>query len=179
LPRQIPMFEALSNDAEVIVCDGGSNDGSWALLQASSLRCMQSQAGRALQMNTAASHAKGGILLFVHMDTLLGMEHLQAIEDAMCDNQVVGGRFDVHLSGEHPMFRVIEWMMNARSRWSHISTGDQCQFVRRHAFESLGGFPQQALMEDVALSKRLKNMGRWWKHQAAVGKHMASSKQLG
>jgi len=166
------MFEALAAHAEVIFCDGGSSDGSLEMMQHSSLRCVQSQTGRALQMNTAAQYAMGDVLLFVHIDTRLHTHHLQAIQRVMGDvsafsdkpavneKSIVGGRFDVRLSGKHPMFRVIECMINLRSRWSKISTGDQCQFVRRDVFEKLGGFPHQALMEDVEFSKRLKHVGK-------------------
>jgi len=160
LPEQLPMFEALAEHAEVIFCDGGSSDGSWEMLQATGFHCVQSAAGRALQMNTAAKYATGDVLLFVHIDTHLGAEHLRAMQHGMHDKSVVGGRFDVRLSGEHPMFRVIESMINLRSRWSKISTGDQCQFVQRDVFEKIGGFPHQALMEDVEFSKRLKSMGK-------------------
>lgn len=160
LPAQLLMFEVLAKQAEVVFCDGGSKDGSLEMLQASSFHCVQSQAGRAKQMNTAAQYATADVLLFAHVDSQLSTHHLQAIERAMSDKSVVGGRFDVRLSGKHPMFRVIERMINLRSRWSKISTGDQCQFVRRDVFENMGGFPQQDLMEDIEFSKRLKHLGK-------------------
>jgi len=78
------------------------------------------------------------------------------MQNASC----VGGRFDVSLSGPGFALRLIAWFINIRSRLSGISTGDQCQFVRRSVFEAMGGFPEQALMEDVEFSKRLKRHGR-------------------
>jgi len=78
----------------------------------------------------------------------------------MRDERVVGGRFDVRLSGRQPAFRVIEFFINLRSRLTRIATGDQAIFVRRSVFERLGGFPEQPLMEDVEFSRRLKREGR-------------------
>ena len=70
------------------------------------------------------------------------------------------GRFDVRLSGTHRLFRVIEFFMNWRSRITGIATGDQAIFVKREAFDEVGGFPRLALMEDVSISKRLKKISR-------------------
>lgn len=78
----------------------------------------------------------------------------------MRDENCVGGHFNIRLSGSLPAFRIIEWFINTRSRLTGISTGDQCQFVRREAFEELGRFPDQPLMEDVEFSRRLKRIGR-------------------
>ena len=50
-------------------------------------------------------------------------------------------------------------MMNARSRLTGVATGDQAMFVRRAAFERAGGFPEIPLMEDIALSRALKQIG--------------------
>jgi len=71
----------------------------------------------------------------------------------------VWGRFDVVIEGTHPLLPVIAWVMNRRSRWTGIATGDQAIFVRREVFESMGGFPDMPLMEDIALSKKLKAIG--------------------
>lgn len=75
-------------------------------------------------------------------------------------NSVSGGRFDVRLSGRHPLLRVVESLINARSRLSGISTGDQGLFATRELFEAVGGFPEIALMEDIAVSRTLKSHSR-------------------
>ena len=74
--------------------------------------------------------------------------------------EIAGGRLDVQLSGEGALFSLIAFMINLRSRLTGISTGDQCQFVRRELFEQLNGFPEQPLMEDIEFSHRLKRVGR-------------------
>lgn len=145
---------------EVVLVDGGSTDASQEMLSQCSFTWCQSETGRAVQMNCGASQCHSDILLFIHADTDMNSSHLSAIRKAMDNSLTVGGRFDIHLSGNHPAFRVIEWFINLRSRITGINTGDQCQFVRREIFESMGGFPEQPLMEDVEFSKRLKRMGR-------------------
>ncbi len=110
-------------------------------------------------MNTGASYIKSDIILFLHVDTDINSSHVLAIKQAVKRPDVVGGRFDVQLSGRQPLFRVIEWLINHRSRLSRISTGDQAMFVRRTVFEQLGGFPDLPLMEDVEFSRRLKKQG--------------------
>lgn len=159
LPALIDMLKSLEAD-EVVLIDGGSGDGSDELLAASSLNWCTSRQGRAVQMNCGAAQSTSDILLFIHADTLVSSTHLSAVREAMKEESVVGGRFDLRLSGNHPSFRLIEWFINVRSRLSRINTGDQCQFIRRRAFERMGGFPEQPLMEDVEFSKRLKRAGR-------------------
>ena len=159
LPHLLYMLQCLHAD-EVMLVDGGSNDGSDLLLAASKFKWIRSEPGRAVQMNRGAEKCHSDILLFLHADTELERARLERLREVMQQPDIVGGRFDARLSGEHPAFRMIEWFINARSRLSKISTGDQCQFVRREVFEGLGGFPEQSLMEDVAFSKRLKGLGK-------------------
>ncbi len=147
-------------DNEIIFVDGGSSDETPVLLKKMAVKWICSKCGRAIQMNTGASESKSDIIVFLHIDTELSSGHIEHIERAMSDPDVVGGRFDVQLSGDHPAFRVIEWFINWRSRLTRISTGDQAMFVRRKVFERMGGFPEQPLMEDVEFSRRLKREGR-------------------
>jgi len=153
-------FQALHRQYDVIFCDGGSEDKTFELLQKYGLNYCRSSHGRALQMNAGAFLCKSDILLFIHADTIICSCNIERIKQVMQDKSVVGGRFNVRLSGDCFLFRIIEFMINVRSRLTGISTGDQCQFVRRDVFESMGGFPEQALMEDVAFSKQLKRYGK-------------------
>jgi len=143
--------------AEVIVVDGGSTDASWMLAPGRADRLLLAPRGRAAQMNAGAQIARGEVLLFLHADTQLPPDAdrtvLQAIQAG-----AVWGRFDVRIDGRHPMLRLVAAMMNARSRASGICTGDQAIFVRRDAFERVGGFPDQPLMEDIELSARLRRL---------------------
>ena len=144
---------------EVIVCDGGSTDRTTALVQGLCDTLRSAPRGRASQMNTGAAAAHGDILLFLHADTQLPENACDAIINALRAPEQKWGRFDIRFDSAKPAFRFIERMMNVRSRWSGIATGDQAIFVRRSTFEALQGFPNQALMEDIALSRTLKRLG--------------------
>jgi len=160
LMPSIERLKALHDKYHVIFCDGGSDDDTCVLLQKDALNYCCSSRGRALQMNAGASTCDSDILIFIHADTSISSSDIELVKKAMQDESIVGGRFDVRLSGERFAFRIIEWMINLRSRMTGISTGDQCQFVRRSVFEAMGGFPEQGLMEDVEFSKRLKRYGK-------------------
>jgi rSAM/selenodomain-associated transferase 2 len=144
---------------ELVVVDGGSTDGTPVIAFPLVDRLVTSPAGRAIQMNRGVRCARHGVLWFLHMDSEPPRRGAEAVLAAALDGPG-WGRFDVHLAGRSPMFRVIERMMNLRSRVSGIATGDQGVFVSRGLFEAAGGFPEIPLMEDIALSKRLKAIAR-------------------
>ena len=142
---------------EIIVVDGGSTDGTADALS-TEFMVIKSEKGRAKQMNAGARLATGTWLFFLHADTILGGQHIaQAMMEA---TMAKWGRFNIRLSGEHKAFRLIEFMVNLRSRYTGVATGDQCIFVRRDLFESLNGFADIPLMEDVELTKRLKKISK-------------------
>ncbi len=143
-------------DVEVLLVDGGSEDGSREAITEDGFTLLQSPAGRALQMNTGARASNANQLLFLHADTRLPANADQQLLAALNHHQRSWGRFDVRISGRSVWLPVIAFMMNRRSRLSGIATGDQAIFMTRSAFEQVGGFPEQPLMEDIAISKRLK-----------------------
>lgn len=140
---------------ELIVADGGSRDGSAELARDLADRVVVAPRGRAPQMNAGAALAAGDLLLFLHADTRLPDDALAQLQ-ALTDPLSAWGRFDVRIDGAHCMLPVIARMMNLRSRLTRVCTGDQCIFVGRQLFADVGGYPDIALMEDVALSKRLR-----------------------
>lgn len=148
------------NPYEVIVVDGGSKDRTREIVAQSPARIVASPAGRARQMNQGARWAGGEILLFLHADTRLPPSALDDVRVALGDSRYVGGRFDVRLDDDRWIFKMIGNMINLRSRLTKTATGDQAMFVRREAFEKLGGFPDLPLMEDIAFSRMLKKRGR-------------------
>lgn len=144
---------------EVIVVDAGSTDGTAELARPLCDRVVNSEKGRAAQMNAGAAVARGDLLLFLHADTRLPESALEHLADFVHSHRA-WGRFNVRLSGQRPVFRVIAWFMNKRSRLTGICTGDQAMFVRRDVFEALAGFRPMPLMEDVEFSRRLCRMSR-------------------
>jgi rSAM/selenodomain-associated transferase 2 len=159
LPSLLSHLRALERQGcEVLIVDGESDDGSDDLARGAGFRVIASARGRARQMNTGAQFASGEVLIFIHADTRLPDGALQSIEQALQDGGRVWGRFDAEIAGTSPWFPLISALMNARSRLTGIATGDQAIFVRRTAFWAVGGYPDQPLMEDVELSRRLKRL---------------------
>jgi rSAM/selenodomain-associated transferase 2 len=108
-------------------------------------------------MNAGARVASGAVLLFLHADTTLPRAADDRIREAITAG-ALWGRFDVRIDSARPALRIVESMMNWRSRLTGIATGDQAIFVRREVFAQLGGFPELPLMEDIALSTLLKRL---------------------
>jgi rSAM/selenodomain-associated transferase 2 len=145
---------------EVVVADGGSTDRTLALARPLCDRLIVAPRGRASQMNAGAAAARGDVLVFLHADTLLPADADRLIAEALARTARAWGRFDVRIEGRHPLFPLIGAMMNLRSRVTGIATGDQAIFVTRSAFAAIGGYPDIPLMEDIALSQRLKRLTR-------------------
>ncbi len=146
--------------AELIVVDGHSSDGTPDVASAVADSVLSAPRGRASQMNAGAIAARGDVLIFLHADTRLPPTALPSIDDALRSGRR-WGRFDVEIDGRAWTFKLIAALMNWRSRLSGIATGDQAMFVEHAAFDAIGGFPEQPLMEDVELSKRLcRRFGR-------------------
>jgi rSAM/selenodomain-associated transferase 2 len=144
---------------EVIVIDGGSSDHTADLARSHADQVLVVQPGRARQMNAGADAASGEILFFLHADSRLPENADALIINGLSRSRHSWGRFNVRITGSHPLLRVIAWLMNWRSRLSGIATGDQGLFVTRSLFEAAGRFPEIALMEDIALSRQLKIYG--------------------
>jgi rSAM/selenodomain-associated transferase 2 len=155
LARLLPALRAAAPGAEIIVADAGSDEGTREVaMRVAGVTVLTCERGRARQMNAGARAARGDTLLFLHADTVLPDGFEASITRALTEPGVVAGRFDVRLDNPRWPFRMIGSLMNLRSRWSGISTGDQALFVRRDVFEALGGFPDIPLMEDIELTRR-------------------------
>jgi rSAM/selenodomain-associated transferase 2 len=165
--------------AEIIVADGGSHDGTARLAEPLADRVITVRRGRGAAMNAGAALGTGDALLFLHADTALPNGADRLIDAALARR--AWGRFDLRIAGSHPFLAVVARMINLRSRATGIATGDQAIFVSRKAFAAVGGFPDQPLMEDIAISRRLKRLcrpfciatpvvtsGRRWEHNGVL-----------
>ncbi len=155
--KRLPREDGL----EVIVVDGGSHDATLAVAQErADLAIAASVAGRASQMNTGARAATGGILLFLHADTHLPVDFTAWIRQTLARPQTVAGAFRLAVASDALALRWVEFGVRLRSRWLGLPYGDQGIFLRRSTFERVGGFPEQPLMEDFELMRRLHPLGR-------------------
>ena len=167
LARRLRALQPLrARGARLVVVDSGSTDATWALARVQADQVLCAPRGRASQMNAGAQALLADpaidTLLFLHADTQLPADADRLIARALAQDQratpQVWGRFDVRIDGSHPLLRVVERMMNWRSRISGIATGDQAIFVQRAAFEEVGGYSDIALMEDIRLCAQLKRL---------------------
>jgi rSAM/selenodomain-associated transferase 2 len=147
-------------EAEVIVVDGGSTDGTRERARECGVRVIQAERSRARQMNAGARAAMGEILWFLHADSRLPPTPLAAIREAMADPGVAGGCFRLRVPRSEPLFRISDSLGNAGVDLFRIALGDHGIFCRRSAFEQVGGYPEVPLLEDAELYQALQRVGR-------------------
>lgn len=143
---------------EVFVVDGGSIDKTVSISESLTDKVILSDSGRANQMNNGAAQANNNILWFLHADTIISNSSIEYV--LLAKNKVDWGRFNVKLSGENILFRLIEKMINVRSCLTGIATGDQAIFINKAIYDSVQGFSNIPLMEDVDLSKKLNKISK-------------------
>ncbi len=145
--------------AEIIVVDGGDNYRTAGAILSDDVIKVLSPRGRGRQMNEGAKHATGDILLFLHADTELPLNALTLIEKVMQDEKYQAGAFDLVIKSRRAVFRMIELSASLRSRMTRIPFGDQAIFIRRDYFETIGGYQDIPIMEDVEIMKRIRKRG--------------------
>lgn len=145
---------------EIIIADGGSADQTVALSEKKKVRIITGPPGRGRQLNCGAKAATHDILLFLHCDTALPENFQSQIHDILAQPKTVAGAFRLKIDDPAALFRLIELGANLRSTWLQLIYGDQALFMKRDTFFKAGGFPEQPLLEDVALIRKLKYQGR-------------------
>lgn len=159
LESSLRRITAIKGDVEVIVVDGGSTDNSISIAGRFA-RVLSSPQGRSTQMNLGAKAASGDVLLFLHADTRLPEDAFSAIAETMTDPAVIGGRFKIRLDEPGWQYRMVGAGINLRDRFFNGFTGDQAIFIRKHVFETLGGYRDIPLMEDLDLGRRMCRYGK-------------------
>ncbi len=145
---------------DIIIVDGGSQDNSVEIIKAIGFNVIETNKGRAKQMNVGAWSTEAKLLVFLHADTRLPDNVKSLLEKEIHNPESRWGRFDLKIVGRSLGLPIVSFFVNLRSRLTSIATGDQAIFVKRNVFESVGGFKDQPLMEDIELSKSLKGISR-------------------
>ncbi len=146
--------------ANVLLADGGSHDATPALAQASGCVVVRVPGTRGAQWNAAVRATQSEVLWFLHADTLPPVQAPRLIRESLQLPGVIGGGFALRFHPTCAALRAVAWGSDLRARRLHIFFGDQAPFVRRSAFEAAGGYPDEPLMEDLLLSRRLRRLGR-------------------
>ena len=160
LPRTVASLRRLPGRPRILVADGGSRDETLSVARSLQLEVVRGPAGRARQMNLGADRGGGDVLWFLHADGEVDPGALEAIERALRDPQVVGGSFRLRVAGGGAALGTIARVSNLRARYLGVPYGDQALFVRREAFEAVGGFPDVPFLEDVAIARALRRRGK-------------------
>jgi rSAM/selenodomain-associated transferase 2 len=159
LPNTLAAVQSVST-VEIIVVDGGSQDGTPTLAASLAVQVVKSAPGRARQMNTGAAIAQGTVLLFLHGDTVLPPDYEHLVKQTLEQPGVIAGAFELAIDSPQWGLRLVEWGVRWRSRWLGLPYGDQAIFLKADRFHRIGGFPDLPIMEDVVLVQRLKALGK-------------------
>jgi rSAM/selenodomain-associated transferase 2/rSAM/selenodomain-associated transferase 1 len=151
---------ARDKEAEIIVVDGGSTDDTVNRAIDAGARVEMSPRGRAVQQNRGAELAQGNVLLFLHADTLLPSGYVAHIFEVLMDPRAIGGAFRFKTDLQSPLMRILEFLINIRSGRFKLPYGDQGIFMRKAVFDSVGGFPELQIAEDLFLVRKLSRRGR-------------------
>lgn len=158
IEKSLIQFNRLKGDKEIIVVDGGSSDSTKQIAKRFA-KVVLSEKGRANQMNKGAAKARGDILWFVHLDSIVNEDSIEKIQLAI-DEKYVGGGFSLKFYDYDTLFmKYISTTSNLRAKYLGLYFGDQGIFVRRDVFEGVGGYPKQEIMEDWEFSLLIKKMG--------------------
>lgn len=157
LRRHLPAVLAAAD--EVVVSDGGSRDDTVAVARELGARVVSGPPGRGHQLNRGAAYTGCDALLFLHADTTLPAGGIDAVRRALAGG-AAGGAFLVRFAEAKPILRFGARLINGRTKRFLVPLGDQGQFVRRDAFEALGGFEEWPILEDLDFIRRLRRIGR-------------------
>lgn len=159
LPSLLAWSDRNDTEVEVLICDGGSDDGTVVYAQEAGLTVIDCPVGRGQQLAAGVAASSGDILLFLHADTRLQTGSLSVIRHALVDPQVIGGNFRLLFDGETGF---ATWLTGfyAWLRARGIYYGDSAMFIRRSGLDEIGGISAISLMEDFDLNRRMEKKGR-------------------
>jgi len=149
-----------TDNVEIIVVDGGSQDETVTVARSHNVQVISTPPGRACQMNVGAARATGDILLFLHADTRLPVNFDSLVRQGLKEPKTIAGAFELRIDAQQFGLRLIERLVNWRSRFFSMPYGDQAIFLKATIFHDIGGFPNLPIMEDFEFIRRLQPLGK-------------------
>ena len=150
----------LKGDKEIIIVDGGSEDKTVNKILSHNVKLVNSEKGRARQMNKGAKASKGEVLWFVHSDSKLDNASIIDIGKAI-DEGYDGGCFSLYFYDYSNLkLKFIAWSSNLRAKYLKLMFGDQGIFIKKSLFKRLGCFKEIPIMEDWEMSKDMHRYGK-------------------
>ena len=159
IEKFLKQFRKFRKQSEIILVDGGSKDKTIEIASRFDyVTIISSRRGRARQMNAGAKAANGDVLIFLHADTYLPINAIEAVKKVVVNGSDYGC-FGVKINSRRLSLIIASKLINIRTKITHVASGDQTIFVRRELFEEVGGYADIPLMEDLELTRRLKEIG--------------------
>lgn len=155
-------------EAELIVVDGGSADGTRVIAEPLVDRLITARRGRASQMNAGAEVACGEVLWFLHADSEVPADAVPQIRTVLRDPRVAGGCFRLRYPRREWIYRVSDSLGNVGVNVFGFALGDHGVFCRRAAFVQAGGYPDVPILEDAEIYRRLRSRGRMVQLRALI-----------
>ena len=175
----LPQLRASSPGAQILVVDGGSTDGSQAIALELADSVLQSERGRAVQMNLGGKAARGDVLWFLHADSTVSPLLAAAIENTLADPDIVGGCFRLRLESPKLIYRLRDAIGNMLVDLTGVALGDRGFFCRRDVFLEIGGYPEIPILEDAELYRKLRQLGRVVQLPEKIGSSVRRYEALG
>jgi rSAM/selenodomain-associated transferase 2 len=159
-------IRSISENVEIIIADGHSTDATTRIAEEHGVKICASETGRGIQCNAGASVATGDILLFLHADTALPAIAFDQLNEYFQNSKIQIGTFRLSFDNNHWLFRL--YAFPSRFECAFTRFGDQCIVVRKSFFDSIGGFPNWPLFEDLVFVQKARRMTRVYRFRATV-----------
>ena len=155
IKQTLEAIKIFGEHAEIIAVDGGSTDETVSIAESYNVLVLHSSRGRGTQMHDGARRAKGGVLWFLHADTIPEFGAIEEIEKTLENSEIIGGNFTICFEGESNAAKFLTWLYPSLRKIGLIY-GDSAIFVRRDVYEKAGGFKPFPIFEELEFVRRLQ-----------------------